>query len=430
MKIALVSPKGNFLSNNKNFREFWEESQQLQFYKRFWSGLSTGLLIVGALTPKKIKVELIDENVESIDFNKDYDLVALSTMTQQATRTYEIADEFRRRHVKVAIGGIHPTVFPEEAKGHCDSVIIGEAEEIWTQFIKDFSKGSIQSFYSSSRPANLEQSPMPRYSLLRPEDYRIVWTQTTRGCPYNCEFCVASKIFGTKFRHKSIKQVIREVKCIKSIFKNSWIGFGDDNMFVNRKYASELAKNLIPLKIRWMTQTDISIAEDENLLKLLKKSGCYILFIGFESLSKRSLGSIDKSKFKVKRLHKYRSYIKRIQNAGIGVMGAFMLGFDYDNISVFKRTADFIIDNHLYAAQITVLTPLPGTQLRQRLQQQNRLLSLGWDNYTFWDVTFTPKKMSIGQLQQGLLDVYKSVYSKDVLLENDRYFKKIYKRIN
>ena len=140
MKIALISPKGRILGKHPKFREFWQSSQSVQSYKRFWSGLSSGLLVLGALTPKNIKVELIDENVEDIDFSKGYDLVALSAMTQQATRAYAIADEFRKRRAKVVMGGIHATVLPKEAKGHCDSVVVGEAEDVWSKLLKDFSK--------------------------------------------------------------------------------------------------------------------------------------------------------------------------------------------------------------------------------------------------------------------------------------------------
>jgi len=426
MKIALISPKGRFLSNNPKFRKFWENSNEIKFYKRFWSGLSTGLLVVAALTPKNFKIELIDENIEDIDFNKKYDLVGISNMTQQATRAYQIADEFRKKGAKVVIGGVHATIMTKEAKEHADSVIVGEAEKNWPKFINDFLKNDIKPFYFSSGPIDLECSPIPRYELLKPDKYNIIWIQTTRGCPYDCEFCSASKIFGKKFRIKAIKQVIQEVKIVKSIFKNVRIGFGDDNMFVNRKYAAELVKELIPLKIRWMTQTDISVAEDERLLGLLRQSGCYLLFIGFESLSEKNLKLVDKSGFKARKLSKYREYIEKIQSHGIGIMGAFIVGFDYDDKTVFKKTLDFILDSHLYAMQIAILTPLPGTRLRNRLEQENRLLSYSWDNYTLWDVNFIPKQMSVAELQKGSLSVYKTIYNKKVLLQNNRYFKKIY----
>ncbi|MDP8230969.1 MAG: cobalamin-dependent protein [Candidatus Gorgyraea atricola] len=428
IKVALISPKGTFFSKDIKFREFWEKNQIRQFYSRFWSGLSTGLLIIGALMPKDVKCKLIDENLEPIDFDMGYDLIVLSAMTQQAQRAYQIADEFRRRNVKVVIGGIHATILPKEAKEHCDSVIVGEAEETWPQFINDFLKNNTQPFYFSTRSFDLEKSPIPKYELLNPENYKTIWIQTTRGCPHNCEFCIASRLFGTKFRHKSIKQVIKEVKLIKSIFKNPWIGFGDDNMFVNKKYAFELLEKLIPLKIRWMTQTDISIAKDKALLALLKKSGCRFLFIGFESVTRKSLESVDRAGFKIRMLDKYKDYIQKIQEAGMGIIGAFVLGFDYDDTTVFKNTAEFIINNHIYASQLTILTPLPGTRLRERLKDENRLLSFNWDNYTFWDVNFIPKHMSAIELQNGLLKVYKTIYDDKVLLNNVSYFKKIYSR--
>ena len=431
MKIALISPKGRLLGENPKLREFWENSKEIQFYKRFWSGISSGLLVIGALTPKDIDVVLVDENVEVINFDEDYDLVALSAMTQQASRAYEIADEFRKKGIKVVMGGIHATILPQEAKQYVDSVIIGEAEETWPELLKDLQKGKMQPFYHSRKIVDLQYAPLPRYELLNPENYKIIWAQTTRGCPYDCDFCTVTKLFGHKFRYKSIKQVLREVEHIKSIAKNSWIGFGDDNMFVNRRYSKDLLRHLIPLRIKWMTQTDISIAEDDGLLELLKESGCHILFIGFESLSKESLGLVDRSGFKVKKLEKYKFYIEKIQEKGIGVMGAFILGFDSDDKTIFKKTADFIINNHMYSSQVSVLTPFPGTRIRSDLEKQNRLLSKKWKYYTFWDVNFVPRKMTVDELQDGVLDVLKAIYNRDVLISNDRYFKKIYsKRMN
>lgn len=429
MKIALISPRGNILSKNPEFKKFWEGSKEVQFYKRFWSGVCPGLLVVAALTPKKYKIDFIDENVEEIDFDKGYDLVALTGMTQQAVRAYEIAGEFRKRKTTVVMGGIHATVLPEEAKKHCDSVFVGEAENTWPRFIKDLERNKIEPFYISQGPVDLTKSPIPRYDLLKPEKYHIIWLQTTRGCPFDCEFCTCTKIFGRKFRFKPIKQVIQEVKYIKSIAKENWIGFGDDNMFVNRKYSLEILKKIVPLKIRWMTQTDISVARDNRLLTLLRESGCYILFVGFESLSKQNLRLVDKVGFKIKNLDNYRKYIKKVQSRGIGVMGAFILGFDYDKRDVFKKTIDFIVETNLYAAQVSCLTPFPGTRMRKNLEEQNRVLSNKWDSYTFWDVNFTPNKMSVEQLQHGLLTVYKGIYNKKVFLVKDRYFKNIYSNL-
>jgi len=427
MKIALISPKGSFLSKNPEFMDFWNNSKEMVTYRSYWSGVSPGLLIVAALTPPSFDIEFIDENNDSIDFTKYYDLVGISAMTQQAVRAYQIADEFRKRNVKVVVGGIHATILPEEAKQHADSVLIGEAEYLWPSLIEDSKRNKLLPFYKSDRMVDLKDAPIPRYDLLKGRSYPVVWVQTTRGCPHDCEFCAASTVYGKKYRNKSVEQVINEIKLIKKIFGNIQIGFGDDNMFVNKDFSKELLEKLVLLNIRWFTQSDISVAEDDDLLDLLRRSGCMVLFIGLESLSKDALKMIDSHKWKLRYIDKYIPYIKKIQSHGIGVMGAFIIGFDNDDLTVFKKTADFIIDNNLYAAQITILTPLPGTRLRKIFKSENRLLPANWENYTCLNVNFMPKKISISQLEGGLLEVYKKVYSKEAYLRKIKYFKEIYK---
>jgi len=439
MKIALISPKGRLFSNEPRLLQFWENakvkngSKLLSPHFSLWAGFNLGLLVIAALTPKRFHVELIDENLNlnGIDFEKYYDLVAITTITQQATRAYEIADEFRKRGCKVIIGGIHATIIPHEAKMHADSVVIGEGEGLWPQLLNDFLDNKIKPFYSTRNLFNLRKSPIPRYDLLNPKDYKVIWLQASRGCPFDCEFCAASKIFGIKFRHKTIEQVIKEIKVIKKIWKNPQINFSDDNMFIDRKYVVELIKRLIPLKIRWAASTDISVAKDESFLKLLRKAGCMILFIGFESLSKKGLSTIDRYGWKCKQLDNYAAYVEKIQSYGIGVQGAFILGLDSDDASVFKKTSDFIVNNNFYAAQITVLTPLPGTRLRERLDREKRLLPEGnWDRYSFLDVNFIPKRMSSKDLQDGILKVYQEVYSKENRFKIASHFKKIYTNLS
>ncbi|PIP68074.1 MAG: B12-binding domain-containing radical SAM protein [Candidatus Omnitrophica bacterium CG_4_9_14_0_2_um_filter_42_8] len=430
MKIALISPKGSFLSRNPSFKKFWDKSRELFTYKDYWTGFSSGLLIVAALTPDYFKIEVIDENIESIDFNKDYDLVAISAMTQQANRAYKISDEFRNKGISVVMGGIHPTLMHKEAINHADTVIIGEAENTWKDFIQDFKKGKARQVYSKNKPADLRKSPIPRYELISKYDYKIIWVQTTRGCPHDCEFCAASVIFGSKYRNRKITHVIKEIGRVKNIWGNIHIGFSDDNMFVNKKFSYELLKELKNLNIRWVTQSDISIANDDKLLKLLKDSGCMFLFVGLESLDYDNLAGINARGWKSRQLRLYEDSIARIQSHGIGVMGAFIVGFDGDNKSVFDKIADFTIKNHLYGLQVTIMTPLPGTRLRNRLEKEGRLLSNEWDNYTFFDVNYVPKKITRDELQKGLLSVYSRVYNRDVHLEKARYFKEIYRALS
>ncbi len=428
MKIALISPKGSFMS--KSNPAFYSSTNVLESFRNTWSGLGPGLLIIAALTPPSFDIEVIDENVETINFSNTYNLIAISFMTQQATRAYQIADKFKEMNVKVVLGGIHATVLPEEAKRHADSVIIGEAEYLWPEFINDFKKNKIKPFYKSDKIVDLKDSPIPRYDLIKNKNYKIIWIQTTRGCPHDCEFCAASKVFGFKYRKKSIEQVIEEVKLVQKIIGNNVrIVFGDDNFFVNESYSIAMLERLIPLKIRWGAQTDISIAKKDKILNLLYKSGCLQFFIGFESLSEQNLRGLDKRGWKLKQLKNYSEYIRKIQSYGIGVMGAFILGLDHDDISVFKKLEDFIIKNYLADTQISILTPLPSTPLRNRLEKEKRILPTKWENYTGWDVNFIHKTLSKEQLENGVLNIYRNINDKKVYFEKMEYYKKIHRKL-
>jgi len=428
LKIGLLSPKSSFLSNNSDFNEFWKKSKFIDSYRKNWSGLSSALLIIAALTPSKHEIEIIDENIEPIDFSRSYDLIAITSMTQQANRAYSIADTFRKKGITVIIGGIHPTILPNEAIEHADCIGIGEAENIWPTILDDFIKGKLKRFYYAD-PINLNNSPIPRFELIKQKCYKIIWLQTSRGCPHNCEFCAASKVFGHKYRYKSNDQVLNEIFEVKNILPQIIIGFGDDNFLANKNRAKKLLKELIPLNIRYYLQTDISIANDNELLKLLNDSGCINVFIGFESVSKEGLKNIDDKNWKYKQVDNYPNYIKKIQSHGIGIMGAFILGLDKDDEFTFNKTCDFIIKNNLYDAQISILTPLPGTRLRDRLFKENRLLNTTWDNYTVWNVNFIHPKLSKTQLEAGLLQIYQNINTEKRYNQKLEYFKNIQKKL-
>lgn len=430
-KLALISPKNVLLNSDSDTTSFFRTSYDpvketaidpMKFI--YWSGASLGLLIVAALTPSYFSIDFIDENYEQIKFDANYDLVGISAMTQQAVRAYEIADEFRKRGTTVVIGGIHATVMSEEAKEHADAVIVGEAETLWPHLINDFIKGRLKPYYRSMEPIDLAQSPLPRYELLKKYDYRMFWIQTTRGCPRDCEFCAASKVYGKNYRYKNIEQVIVEINFIKRLWKEPLINFADDNMFVNKAYSRELIKKLKEAGIRWAAQTDVSIAEDDGLLRLLRESGCTLLFIGFETLSVKN--QLDNHGFKQNRIKKYPEIIQKIQSYGIGVLGAFIIGLDEDDMSIVDDISSFIIDNRLYASHISILTPLPGTRLRERLLKENRILSNDWSRYALTNVNFIPKKMTPKELEQCLLKIYKRVYNKDVRSSVVRHFMGIY----
>ncbi|MCP4753741.1 MAG: B12-binding domain-containing radical SAM protein [Proteobacteria bacterium] len=427
MKIALISPKADSLSRNPAFREFWTTSEYMKSYRENWTGIGPGLLAIAALTPPDYEIVVIDENFLEIDFTIEYDLVGITAMTQQITRAYEIADEFKRRNVKVVIGGIHATLLSEEAKHHADSVVIGEAEYLWPELLDDFRANRLNPFYRSEKAIDLKDAPLPRYDLIQSYDYKIAWLQTSRGCPRDCEFCSASRVYGRKYRTKTVQQVVDEIKHIKRIRRNATIGFSDDNLLVNKKYSRSLLEALIPLKIRFYAQSDISIADNEELLHLLRRSGCINIFIGFESISEAGLKNIDSRGWKHRQLKNYPAAIEKIQSYGIGVMGAFMVGLDSDDSSVFEKTSSFIIDNKLYEAQITISTPLPHTRLRERLEKENRLLPVKWEDYTLCDVTFIHPTLSKEELENGLLEIYKRINTDEVYEKKIQHFTEIYK---
>ncbi len=434
IKLALITPKGVFFCNDTLLSNFFKnflstaDSVLMPTKYAYRFGGNQGLLVVAALTPADFNINFIDENHDHIDFDAHYDLVAISAMTQQATRAYEIADEFRRRGIKVVIGGIHATVLPEEAKEHADSVVIGEAENTWPEFINDFIHGDIRPFYKSASPVDLSKSPLPKYELLKKYDYKMIWVQTTRGCPRDCEFCCASNVYGRNYRRKTIGQVLYEINYIRSLWDEPVINFTDDNMFIDKAYSYELARKLGQMGLRWTAQTDISVADDNLFLELLQKNGCILLFIGFETLSKEN--RIDKHGWKQSKIEAYSAVIKKIQNLGIGILGSFIIGLDEDDDSTFEKLSDFIIGNRLYAAQITVLTPLPGTRLRTRLLKENRILTSDWKRYTFLDVNFTPQRMKPEEIQRGICDIYKQIYSKEARIAVIKHFKEIRSKLH
>ncbi len=430
MKIGLISPAG-VTTGDENLGHIFNENRDLKNYiQSFTRAISSGLLVIASLTPKDIEITLIDENFDNIDYDEDFGLIGISAMTHQATRAYEIADEFRRRGIQVAIGGIHATVLPDEAKKHCDFVFIGEAEETWPVFIQDFINGNPLEFYKSERLIDMSLTPIPSYGLLQKERYKVIWMQTSRGCPHDCEFCGSSRVYGYKYRHKTIHQVIDELNAIHAIWPDARINFADDNLLVDRSFSKELFRELKKLNFRWFAQSDISIANDEEFLKTLKDAGCTTLFIGFESISESSLSTINKNKWKLRQLADYSKAIEQVQSKGIGVVGAFIIGLDGDTKDTFNILIDFIINNHIYTPQITILTPLPGTRLFERLEKEGRLMNIPWSHYTFTEVSYVPKNISPVELKNSLYEIYEKVYSKEVRNIVSRHFKKIFKEIN
>jgi radical SAM superfamily enzyme YgiQ (UPF0313 family) len=435
MRIAFVNPDLKIVKSNRQFKRFLDTSPHAYFYNYFWSGFSNGLLTIAALTPAEYDVQYIEDKFETIPYLEKFDIVAITATTQQATRAYHIASKFKEisgGRVVTVMGGSHATFLPEEALRHCDVVFRGEAENAWPVFLADFKRGAWKSIYDSAdfEPVEMNVIPAPRYDLLNPAYYKMVWIQTSRGCPRNCEFCSATKFFGSRYRAKSMEKTVADIENARKHLPFQQILFSDDNMFINNERSRNFITEIKKLNISYVAQSDISIGGDIQFLELLKKSGCSILFIGFESLDERNLGIINRSKWKLGQLKNYSAHIENINRAGIGVYGAFIVGYDWDSKLTFKNLQKFITGNYLAGAQVTFLTPLPGTDLRKRYEDENRILDKSWDNYTFFDVNIRHSNLSKRQLERKFLWLYKKIYNKNYLKKKNLYFKNIFKEIS
>ena len=285
------------------------------------------LLKVAALTPPGWEVTIIDEKVEPLDLNLEADLVGITSMTTTVQRGYELGDHFRKRGIKVVMGGMHASALPEEAIAHCDSVVIGEAENLWQALIADFESDQLKRIYRHDQQFPcLGESPLPDWSLIRGKNYLPVHlVETTRGCPIDCEFCAVSTAFGGRYRNRPLEEVMLELRGLKPFdglltLKNC-VFFVDDNIVSNRTYAREMLTRLAEHKFRWFGQASMNIARDPEILRLCQQSGCVGLFIGFESLSPETLAAVGK---RVNRPDEYLEIVQRVHDHGIGIDGSFV----------------------------------------------------------------------------------------------------------
>jgi radical SAM superfamily enzyme YgiQ (UPF0313 family) len=315
---------------------------------------------------------------------------------------------------------------------HADVVAVGEAEVLWPRILDDFSRGKLRTLYREDRPGSfdLAHAPMPRYDLLDPDKYNRITVQTSRGCSHDCGFCAGSKLFGSGFRQKPVDRIVQEIERIKETWPNPFIEFADDNTFVDKAWSRELLSALLPLGIKWFAETDISVAEDDELLRLMYESGCYQLLIGLESVNEASLEGIDAHNWKLHRSANYLDAIEAIQARGIAVNGCFIVGLDGDTPAIFGEVKDFIERSRLLEAQITVLTPFPGTRLHQRLKAEGRLLSKDyWDRCTLFDINYQPKNMRVEELEAGLLWLFGEIYNEQQYVKRKRQYIDIIKKL-
>lgn len=353
------------------------------------------LPVLAGLTPPEHEIEIIEEPWDKINFDKKYDLVGITTMTATAPRAYEISIMFRERGIKTILGGIHPTALPDESIKYTDSVVIGEAENIWDSVIKDAQENKLKKFYKSEFPL-LNNSVIPRRDLVKRKAgaINLVPVETTRGCPYNCDFCSVTKFFGPRPRHKPIKEVIKDISTIKG--KN--LMFLDDNIAGNKQYARELFKELKYMGKKWVGQSAINIVKDRELLKLASESGCCSFFIGLESVSTKEINRYHKN---LKSKEEIKEAIKMFLDVGILIYVSLIFGFDGEDQSIFEETVEFLIESRVAFAQLVLLTPYPGTKIFNDLQKEGRIFSYDWSKYDNVKLVFEPLGMTADQLLGG-----------------------------
>ncbi len=395
---------------------------------------SLGLLTLAALTPQSVEVSYLEvPDLKLIDgIPGEFDVVAISSFSAQMKEGYELADRYRALGTKVILGGLHVSALPEEASGHAEAVVVGEGEVVWPQVISDLmkSRDNLSPIYDArGRNFDLSCAPTPRFELLSPGRYNRLTVQTQRGCPLRCEFCAASLLISPNYKLKRVEQVMTEIRRIKSLWDRPFIEFADDNTFVNKAHGKQLMRALEKEQIRWFTETDVSVAEDEELLGLMRDAGCAQVLIGFESTNFSGLDGLEqRSNWKAKKVDSYMQAIQRIQGQGITVNGCFVLGLDGTELDSFEQIWKFVRDSQLYDVQITVQTPFPGTPLYQRLRNEGRLLhDKAWELCTLFDVNFQPKNMTVSELEAGLRELGKRLYSEEFTRERRGNFFKNYR---
>jgi radical SAM superfamily enzyme YgiQ (UPF0313 family) len=397
---------------------------------------SLGLLTLAGLTPDRFAVEYH----EVADLRRErgpgsplqglpdhFDLVAISTFTAQLSEAFEVADYYRQRGIPVVMGGITVSSLPQEASAHCTSVVVGEGEPLWPEVLNDFDQGRLKPFYVQSPRGQfaLADAPMPRFDLLDPAKYNRITVQTSRGCPHQCEFCASSILLTPRYKVKPVEKVMAEIHAIKRIWPRPFIEFADDNSFVHREHYKRLLRTMAKENLRWFTEADVRVAQDAELLGLMRDSGCQQVLLGLETPRAASLDGLElKSNWKLRQQETYRAAIAKIQSYGITVNGCFILGLDGDTPDVFDDVFQFVKDSGLYEVQITYMTAFPGTPLYARLAAEARLIRPNaWELCTLFDLNVRPWNMTVRQLQAGFVELARRLYSSEETNERRRKFK-------
>jgi radical SAM superfamily enzyme YgiQ (UPF0313 family) len=390
MKVLLVAPKSNFPDVIPGALRI----PQLT------------LPILAALTPSQHEVLMVEEEFERLPLDDHWDVVGITAMTATAPRAYELASLFKHNGAKVILGGIHPSVLPDEAAQFADSVVVGEAEGVWKQILSDVRRNQLKRIYYNPQP-DLQESPLPLRRRMRSIlglPLFVMPIMASRGCPYDCEFCCVHSVYGRRQRHIPIEHIVEDIRRTGA----RRVMFLDDHVGGVRSYTMQLIAALKPLKVRWYGQASAGIILDDELFDAAVDSGLEALFVGLESVESEARKKMRKS---LPSIRQYENAIKRCRSAGVVFHASIIFGLDEDTPQVFEKTLEFLLHHSVPSISPCILTPYPGTQLFERLKREGRILHTNWSYYDHTTVCYQPKHMDPQELAEKYLDFRNRFFS-------------------
>ncbi len=369
-----------------------------------------GLLTLAGMTPPHWSCSYRDlpavtpEAVDALTAERP-DLVAVSALTASANEAYRLGDVLRQRGIRSVLGGLHATACPDEALLHFDAVCVGEGEPVWHAILADVERGRLAPRYAAERAFDLAAAPVPRFDLLGGRRPRMT-IQTQRGCPLACEFCGASRLLGP-FREKPAALIREELAAVRRRVGRPVVELADDNTFAGGRDPAPLLEALGEAGALWFTEADWRIGERPDVLRDLARAGCVQVLVGLESFVFRHPGMGPKAA----EMARMMDAVRAIQAAGVAVIGCFIVGSDGETPASMDRLAAFLDDAPMADVQLTIETPFPGTPLHRRLSREGRLLGVGWDAYTLFDVAHRPDRVTPGELASGFRDLVAGVFA-------------------
>lgn len=428
-KILFLAPKMNGPMGNFLYNEAWSAELNTKIDKARWKIVTPALLLLASVAAEEgFAVQIADEDFKEPSVETFFDIVSIYTVTPNFKRACWYAKMFKASGAWVVMGGVHATLLPEECKIHCDTVMIGEGEEIFRRFLRDFKNNATQSIYTQKKSViDMTKSVVPQYQILRREEQRLVPLQTARGCSHSCQFCNVKSLYGNSFRCKTGTQVVKELREIEKLPHAKNIYVTDDNIYSDIRHFYALTEALGRFHFTWYANTDISFGDDEGHIKRAYKSGLRQVLIGLEGISESGLRDIDVDDFKYRYLKKYRENLFRIQSNGIGVVGSFIVGREGDSEDVFPKLAEFIYDASLYGASITVFTPYPGTALFNKMKSRDGIMTYDWDYYTIFQPVIKMNYMTRDRLNELFKKLIITVHSDIFVHRRVQFFSDVYK---